>query len=157
MSCLREPQRVETFWPPQQPRVQPVSYLGNLLRRVTATPFRPSPPPFRASSPSVSPRAPGPPRGPAGRPAKTGVVGRRFGSSDHGAGLGGVDEAPRVPPLPRPGRRLGRHHLERDGAPGAGRIARYPSELAGDDTARGGRGAPRRRARAGGTLREGTR
>ena len=36
------------------------------------------------------------------------------------------------------------------------RLARHPHQLAGDGAARGGRGA-RRRARAGGTLREGTR
>jgi hypothetical protein len=41
-SCLRHRQRGETFWPPQQPRVQSVSYPGNLLRRVTATRFGPS-------------------------------------------------------------------------------------------------------------------
>ena len=39
---------------------------------------------------------------------------------------------------------------ERDGAPGAGRIARHPHQPAGDGTARRGRGARRRRACAGG-------
>ena len=66
-----------------------------------------------------------------------------------------ADEAPRLHPLRRPGRRLGRPDLHRDGAPGAGRIAGRPRQLAGDDTARGGRGARRRRAGAGGTFREG--
>ena len=37
------------------------------------------------------------------------------------------------------------------------RIARHPHQLAGDGTARRGRGARQRRARAGGTVREGTR
>ena len=83
--------------------------------------------------------------------------GHRLGPRPHRASLGGADEAPRVHPLRRPGRRLGRPHLQRDGAPGAGGIARHPHQLAGDGTARGGRGARRRRARAGGTLREGTR
>ena len=46
---------------------------------------------------------------------------------------------------------------ERDGAPGAGRLARHPHQLAGDGPARGRRGARRRRAGAGGTLRQGTR
>ena len=78
-------------------------------------------------------------------------------SRPHRASLGGADEAPRVHPLRRPGRRLGLPRLQRDGAPGAGRIARHPHQLAGDGTARGGRGARRRRACAGGTLREGTR
>ena len=78
-------------------------------------------------------------------------------SRPHRPRLGGADEAPRVHPLRRPGRRLGRPRLQRDGAPGAGRIARHPHQLAGDGTARGGRGARRRRACAGGTLREGTR
>ena len=67
----------------------------------------------------------------------------RLGPRPHRASLGGADEAPRVHPLRRPGRRLGRPHLQRDGAPGAGRIARHPHQLAGDGTARGGRGARR--------------
>ena len=78
-------------------------------------------------------------------------------SRPHRPRLGGADEAPRLHPLCRPGRRLGLPRLQRDGAPGAGRIARHPHQLAGDDTARRGRGARRRRACAGGTLREGTR
>ena len=81
----------------------------------------------------------------------------RLGPRPHRASLGGADEAPRLHALRRPGRRLGRARLQRDGAPGAGRIARHPHQPAGDGTARGGRGARRRRARAGGTLREGTR
>ena len=75
----------------------------------------------------------------------------------HRASLGGADEAPRVHPLRRPGRRLGFPRLERDGAPGAGGIARHPHQLAGDGTARRGGGARQRRACAGGTVREGTR
>ena len=39
----------------------------------------------------------------------------------------------------------------------AARIARHPHQPAGDGAARGGRGARQRRARAGGTLRKGTR
>ena len=46
--------------------------------------------------------------------------------------------------------------FERDGAPGAGRIARHPHQLAGNGTARCRRGARRRRACAGRPLREGT-
>ena len=83
--------------------------------------------------------------------------GHRLGSRPHRANLGGADEAPRLHPLRRPGRRLGLPRLQRDGAPGAGRLARHPHQLAGGRAARGGRGARRRRARAGGTLREGTR
>ena len=83
--------------------------------------------------------------------------GHGLGPGPHRARLGRADEAPRVHPLRRPGRRLGRPRLQRDGAPGAGRIARHPHQLAGDGTARRGSGARRRRARAGGTLREGTR
>ena len=78
-------------------------------------------------------------------------------SRPHRPSLGGADEAPRLHPLRRPGRRLGLPRLQRDGAPGAGGIARHPHQLAGDGTARRGRGARRRRACAGGTLREGTR
>ena len=78
-------------------------------------------------------------------------------SRSHRPRLGGADEAPRLHPLRRPGRRLGLARLQRDGAPGAGRIARHPHQPAGDGTARRGRGARRRRACAGGTLREGTR
>ena len=83
--------------------------------------------------------------------------GHRLGSRPHRASLGRADEAPRLHPLRRPGRRLGLARLQRDGAPGAGRIARHPHQLAGDGTARGGRGAraagpcrrdsPRRNAR----------
>ena len=65
--------------------------------------------------------------------------------------------AARVHPLRRPGRRLGVPRLERHGAPGAGRFARHPHQLAGDRAARDRRGARRRRACAGGTHREGTR
>ena len=83
--------------------------------------------------------------------------GHRLGPRPHRASLGGADEAPRLHPLRRPGRRLGLPRLQRDGAPGAGGPARHPHQLAGDGAARGGHGARRRRARAGGTLREGTR
>ena len=51
----------------------------------------------------------------------------------------------------------GSARLQRDGASGAGRIARHPHQPAGDGTVRRGHGARRRRACAGGTLREGTR
>ena len=78
-------------------------------------------------------------------------------SRPHRARLGGPDEAPRVHPLRRPGWRLGRPCLERDGAPGAGRTARHPHQPAGDGTVGRRDGARRRRACAGGTLREGTR
>ena len=78
-------------------------------------------------------------------------------SGAHRARLGRADAAPRLHPLCRAGRRLGLSRLQRDGAPGAGGIARHPHQPAGDGTARGGRGARRRRARACGTLREGTR
>ena len=71
--------------------------------------------------------------------------GHRLGPRPHRANLGGADEAPRVHPLPRPGRRLGCPHLQRDGAPGAGRIARHPPQLAGDGPARGGCSARQRR------------
>ena len=64
-------------------------------------------------------------------------------SRPHRARLGGADEAPRLHPLRRPGRRLGLARLQRDGAPGAGRIARHPHQLAGDGAARGGGGARR--------------
>ena len=84
-------------------------------------------------------------------------TGHGLESRPHRARLGGADEAPRLHPLRRPGRRLGLPGLQRDGAPGAGRIARHPHQPAGDGPARRGRGARRRRARAGGTLREGTR
>ena len=83
--------------------------------------------------------------------------GHRLGPRPHRANLGGADEAPRLHTLRRPGRRLGLARLERDGAPGAGRPARHPHQLAGGRAARDCRGARRRRARAGGTLREGTR
>ena len=66
----------------------------------------------------------------------------RLGPRPHRASLGGADEAPRIHPLRRPGRRLGHTHLQRDGAPGGGGTARHPHQLAGDGTARGGRGAP---------------
>ena len=59
-------------------------------------------------------------------------------SRPHRARLGGADEAPRLHPLRRPGRRLGLPRLQRDGAPGAGGIARHPHQLAGDGTARRG-------------------
>ena len=83
--------------------------------------------------------------------------GHRLESRPHRPRLGRADEAPRLHPLRRPGRRLGLAGLQRDGAPSAGGIARHPHQLAGDGTARRGRGARRRRACAGGTLREGTR
>ena len=83
--------------------------------------------------------------------------GHRLESRSHRASLGRADEAHRLHALRRPGWRLGLPHLERDGAPGAGRIARHPHQLAGDGTARRGRGARWRRACAGGTVREGTR
>ena len=65
----------------------------------------------------------------------------RLGPRPHRARLGGADEAPRLHALRRAGRRLGHAHLQRDGAPGSRRIARHPHQLAGDGTARGGRGA----------------
>ena len=43
----------------------------------------------------------------------------RLGPRPHRASLGGADEAPRLHPLRRPGRRLGHADLQRDGAPGA--------------------------------------
>ena len=83
--------------------------------------------------------------------------GHRLGPRPHRASLGGADEAPRLHPLRRPGRRLGLSRLQRDGAPGAGRSARHPHQPAGGRAARDCRGARRRRACAGGTLREGAR
>ena len=80
----------------------------------------------------------------------------RLGPGPHRASLGGADEAPRLHPLRRAGRRLGRADLQRDGAPGCGRIARHPYQFAGDGAARGG-GSARRRTRAGRTFRKGTR
>ena len=88
----------------------------------------------------------------SGKPTGTGL-----GPRPHRASLGGADEAPRVHPLRRPGRRLGLPHLQRDGAPGAAGLlgihinlpAAVPPEVAAV--------ARRRRARAGGALREGTR
>ncbi len=53
-----------------------------------------------------------------------------------------------------PGWRLGLSRLQRDGAPGAGRIARHSHQLAGDNTARNWSGACCRRARAGGIVRK---
>ena len=82
--------------------------------------------------------------------------GPRMESRSHRTSVGRADEAPRLHPLRRPGRRLGLPRLQRDGAPGARGFARHPHQLAGDRPARGGRGAGRRRARAGGTLRQGT-
>ena len=81
--------------------------------------------------------------------------GHRLGPRPHRANLGRADEAPRLHPLRRPGRRLGLPRLQRDGAPGARGPARHPHQPAGDRAARDRRGACRRRARAGRTLREG--
>src|SRR5260370_29715373 len=74
-SCPQYRQRGETFWPPQQPRVQSVSYPGNLLRRGCATPFAPSPPP----SPKKPLPNPPPPPPPPPHPAKKKPPPRRRG------------------------------------------------------------------------------
>ena len=50
--------------------------------------------------------------------------GHRLGPRAHGPGLGGADEAPRLHPLRRPGRRLGRVRRRPDGPPGTGGTAR---------------------------------
>ena len=54
----------------------------------------------------------------------------RLGPRAHGPGLGGTDEAPRLHPLCRPGRRLGRVCRRPDGLAGAGGIARHPHQHA---------------------------
>ena len=58
--------------------------------------------------------------------------GQGLGSRAHRPRLGGADEAARLHPLCRPGRRLGLSHFQRDGAPGAGWAARHPHQPAGD-------------------------
>ena len=80
-----------------------------------------------------------------------------LGSRPHRSRLGGVDEAPRLYPLRCPGRRLGLPRFQRDGASGAGRIARHPHQPAGYGSVRRSDGACRRRARAGRALRQGAR
>ena len=71
--------------------------------------------------------------------------GKRLGSRPHSPRLGGADEAARLHPLRRPGRRLGLAHFQRDGAPGGAGAARHPHQPAGSGSVRRSHGACRRR------------
>ena len=78
-----------------------------------------------------------------------------LGVGAHRRCVGRPHEAAGVHALCRAGRRLGGRRRPGDGAAGAGRIARHPHQPAGGGNERRRCGA-RRRARDGGTLREGT-
>ncbi|CAA9543748.1 MAG: Epoxide hydrolase, partial [uncultured Thermomicrobiales bacterium] len=79
----------------------------------------------------------------------------RLGPRAHGPRLGGADAAPRLRPLRRPGRRLGRVRRRPDGPAGAGRTARHPHQHAGHRARRRRPGAPGRRRAAPRPLRRG--
>ena len=62
----------------------------------------------------------------SGKPTEHGL-----GPRAHGPSLGGADEAPRLHPLRRPGRRLGRVRRRPDGPAGTCGVARHPHQHAG--------------------------
>ena len=55
----------------------------------------------------------------------------RLGSGAHRAGVDRADEAPRLQPVRRAGRRLGRAHHRTDGPARASRVDRHPHQHAG--------------------------
>ena len=71
----------------------------------------------------------------------------RLGPRAHGPRLGRADEAPRLHPLRRPGRRLGCVRRRPDGLAGTRGIARHPHQHAGHRSGRRRQGSPGRRAR----------
>ena len=71
----------------------------------------------------------------------------RLGPRAHGPSLGRADEAPRLHPLRRPGRRLGCVCRRPDGLAGTCGIARHPHQHAGHRSSRRRQGAPGRRPR----------
>ena len=76
----------------------------------------------------------------------------RMGPGAHRTRLGRTDESPRLRRLRRPGRRLGRADLQRDGTTGSCRIARHPHQPAGGRAVRDRRAARHRRACSAGPL-----
>ena len=87
----------------------------------------------------------------SGKPTGTGL-----GTGAHGARVGGTDDATRVPPLRRPGRRLGCIRGRPDGPPGAGGPARHPHQHARHGPGRRQRGGARRWPATGRPLSRGT-
>ena len=80
----------------------------------------------------------------------------RLGPRAHGPRLGGADEAPRLQPLRRPGRRLGCVRRRPDGPAGTRGTARHPHQHAGHRSRRRRQGFPGRRPAAGRSLGRGT-
>ena len=80
----------------------------------------------------------------------------RLGPRAHGPSLGRADEAPRLHPLRRPGRRLGRVRRRSDGLAGTSGIARHPHQHACHRSSRRRQGPPGRRPAAIRSLRRGT-
>ena len=79
----------------------------------------------------------------------------RVGSRPYRPGLGRADEAPRLRPVRRAGRRLGRGRHPGDGHPGAAGTGRHPLQHARHRPGRHQRGGPARRRAAPGPLRRG--
>ncbi|CAA9378651.1 MAG: Epoxide hydrolase, partial [uncultured Gemmatimonadetes bacterium] len=79
------------------------------------------------------------------------------GVGPHRPRVGRADEAPRLHPLRRAGRRLGRERRPGDGAAGAGGAGRHPHQLPRHGAGRRGRRARRGRAAAGRAHRAGAR
>ena len=80
----------------------------------------------------------------------------RLGARAHGPSLGGADEAPRLHPLRRPGRRLGCVRRRPDGPAGACGAARHPHQHARHRSGRRRQGAPGGRPAAIRSLGRGT-